>query len=336
MAAQAPSQLWQWFCQELSSMVPAWLKTVLTGGPHVLTLHLSQTATALKKTRSGYLAPETLLTDATETNAGPLTVDLYLPEHHFLKREIEAPAPAFKNMAQLVRLDMMRRTPFQPNDVHWTVSEPVAQGPKARATQWLIKRSDAEQLRAHLKTIGVHAQSIRVDTDLAKTPVARFQTQTNGGWQKWLNLGLAAAVVMAFAVVLIFPAFQDQRNLNQVENQIADLRRQAIGLRGDLEALRQAEQDRTALVDTVINKTVFAETLREMTIALPDDVWISDLSFQPNRIVVNGNSDSSAAELVLRVANNRLFENPRLTGPVSRTTSGQERFEMTLDLRPSR
>ncbi|NSX56912.1 PilN domain-containing protein [Parasulfitobacter algicola] len=336
MTGQVPSRLWQWFCQELSSVLPGWLKAALKGGAYVVPLYLSQSVTGLEKRRAKYIAPESILTKPIKIQPRPISVDLYLPEHYFLKRDIEAPAAAFKNAEQLVRLDMMRRTPFQPNDVYWTISAVTTKGPKTSTTQWLIKRSDAQQLREHLKTIGIMVRAIRIDNDQTATHIAKFQTQSDTSLQKWVNFGLVGTIAIAVLTMIMVPTFQNQHSLNSIETRITDLRAQAVQLRSNMETLRQAEQDRTALVDTVINKTIFAETLRELTIALPDDVWISDLSFQPERIVVNGTSSSSAAELVLRVANNRLFQNPRLTGPVSRTTSGEERFEMTLDLKGHR
>jgi Tfp pilus assembly protein PilN len=74
-----------------------------------------------------------------------------------------------------------------------------------------------------------------------------------------------------------------------------------------------------------------SQTLRDLTVALPDTVWLSELGFSQTGAVLSGETADSAADLVIALAALREFENPRLSGSVSRTPAGREQFELVID-----
>lgn len=106
----------------------------------------------------------------------------------------------------------------------------------------------------------------------------------------------------------------------------ADLRDQALTLRGDIARLNQIDSERTTFLNAVAQHPRLVDALRHLTVALPDTVWVSDMVFTDAQITVNGQTSASAADLVLRLTQSNLPYVPALTGPVSRTNDGREQF----------
>ena len=97
--------------------------------------------------------------------------------------------------------------------------------------------------------------------------------------------------------------------------------------------MRAERDEESRLLQELKQRPRLVETLREATVALPDEAWISTVTFRPNAVTLEGETSGAAVDLVLGLAEKRQFGNPRLSGATTRTATGKERFEIALDPR---
>lgn len=336
MTGKTPSQVSRWFSEELAGLFPGWMKAMFFGVPMASKLKFSKNIKDIVKKRGYFIAPTQLL-NSEIPSLKPMrkrVVDATVPSAFFLKRTVEAPASARKKLIAIVELDMVRRTPFRPDTVYTLNGRPKKLGNSIFIDQWIAKRVDIEDLRARFDALGLRIRRIYVDDVTAQGPIADLSGMISPNTNRWrgLNALLFLGAIILAGMVWLFPAWLASVEQQNLAGTITRYRTQALVLRKGLDLLHSREQERSAFLDIVYKQPKLTQTLRDLTIALPDDVWISDLNFSPNHVVVSGEAKQSAAQLVLDISSGTKFQNPRLNGVVSRAANGAERFELTLDL----
>ncbi len=340
MAGRTPSRRLSWSSGTISKLVPLWVKSMFLGAPLARRLHFDKDADRMMRRRSDVIAPVALLDGPMDLDPlkRPTNVDISLPQDHVLRRQISAPLSARRTLNAVARLDLLRQTPFQEQDVYWTLGPADVQGDQIVADQWVVRRSDINQWRKRLLNLGARVRRIHIEGLRDLPALADFSNDLARGawvWQR-VNAVLVTASVALAAVWWLYPGWIASQQTKKLTIEQADLQRQAIDLRRDVEALRQQERDRAAFVDLVYRRPQLSNMLRELSVALPDTVWIDTLMFRTGRLVITGESRGSAADLVLDLSDNDWFGNPRLTGQVSRTAGGAERFELTTEIGEAR
>jgi general secretion pathway protein L len=336
MTEKKPSQVSQWFSEQLAGIFPDWFKSMFFGEPAVTEVRLVKSVQEIVRRKGQLVAPDTML-DPDGPEIRPVRrriVDIWIPQSFFLRRVIEAPATARKNLRTMVELDMVRRTPFRPDAVFWAIAKPVKTAGSLQVEQWIAKRSDVDLLCKRAAKAGLHVRKVYIEGAPVNGPIVNFSANVtpNAGRWRLLNGALAATATATATMVFLYPAWQDSAENERLQSIIAENRSQAIEMRQEVETLRSREMERAAFLDIVYHRPRLSNVLRNLTVALPDNIWVTDLNFSPTRIIVSGEIEGSAAELVLALAKRNEFSNPRLSGPVARTGNGAERFELTLDL----
>lgn len=337
MTGKSPSQIFRWLSGQLAGVFPDWLKAMFFGAPMAAEVRFSKNTEVISANKRQLIAPHSLL-QAGGPKISPVRqriVDVFIPQNFFLKREIEAPATAGKNLDKLVELDMVRRTPFRLGTVCWAISKPTESMGVLKVEQWIAKKSDVEQLQLRAASVGLHIRKIFVEGGPVARPITDLSASVTPMASRWrsLNAVLAIGAVGLAAMIWLYPAWQASVANVRISDSVAQNRTQALALRKEVDDLRAREMDRAAFLDIVYQRPRLSQTLRGITVALPDNVWISDIDFSPERVIVSGEVTGSAAQLVLTLAQRNEFHNPRLSGPVARASNGAERFELTLDLR---
>lgn len=114
---------------------------------------------------------------------------------------------------------------------------------------------------------------------------------------------------------------------------MARLTADAVALRREVEALRAEGAARAAFWEEANARTGPLDTLARLTDALPDGVWLTDLSYAPPELRFSGTTADGAAELVLALSEEDGFRDPALVGQVSRADEGRERFSILARVR---
>ncbi|MFZ5963017.1 PilN domain-containing protein [Thalassococcus sp. BH17M4-6] len=268
-------------------------------------------------------------------NPARRVIDLQVPPTLFLERQVTAPVTARSKLETLAELDLRHRTPFSPGDVYSQLGTPKVQGDTLVVPQWVAKRSDVAEWQRNLSAHGMRLRRVHVDGQ--PRPIADFSATIAPGGRKlrWVNGLLAAVAVAAVLAGWLYPGWVARDQSRVLQDDLVALRAEALALRQEVETLRSRDSERAAFLDTLLRRAALIDTLRDLTVALPDEVWIETVTYSPKRTTINGQIDGSAADLVLALGKRPVFRNPRLSGPVSKTPADGERFEITVDLEGS-
>ena len=339
MVGISPGHIILWWKDLLDLALPDWLRMAFLGQPGATRLRFVAQDREHQPNGEMATAPLSVLTDTTTTSHPQTTriVDAMIPTDHLLYRTITAPLAARGSLDSIALLDLQRSTPFQTTDIAWTLSPARTENGQLQATQWIARRSDLERWRRNLTRHGMILRQVWIDGAQTARPLADFTAQLAPNARLWSRVNgtlLLAAVVLAIGA-WILPGWQAAGALHAVQSDRTQAQSHAVALRQEVEALRRQEADRANFIDLVLHRPLLSETLREVTVALPDSTWIGTLGFHPDRVVLNGETDDLAAQLVLDLAKHAQLSNPRLNGPVAKTATGSERFEILMDLRRS-
>lgn len=305
----------------LRELAPQWVRSMFFAEPHarLLKFDTGSAATALQ-------APVSVLTtqgNATRTRL----VDVVLPTERILERTIPIPPTPIAKHYAIAELDLLRRTPFTNEQAYWALGK-AANAKSTNLRQWVAKKADIAQFRSTLSSNGFVVRRFLVNDDDGVVTLVDFSTDIapNAGLWRKLNLALIVGIAGALMSLWLQPAWQARTETALETGTINALREEALTLRSEIDVLDQIDNERTAFVNTVMRRARVVDALRQLTVELPDSVWISDLLFTADQITLNGETSQSAADLVLQLTEGNLGYVPALAGPVSRTVDGKERF----------
>lgn len=271
---------------------------------------------------------------ALETSApkGRPQLDVVLPEALLLKRAIRVANLKPKDWASVARLDLTNKTPFAEADVVWALDAGATDG---AVTQWVAKRADLDGLRSQLAAKGWKPRKFLVATTAGDLSLYIESGATGKRPLRRLNAVLLVASLAAGGYAWLAPSLQAREDTRVLNMQIADMRLQTVSLRADLDRVRTENAERAAFLANVANQTRVVSLLRDTTVNLPDDAWLGEWRYGPNGLKLIGETSGSAADLVLHLSQNVKGWTPALSGAVSRSPNGAERFNIDVSLAES-
>ena len=335
MAAGRPSTLLGIVKAEVSSAIPAWAKAMFFRQPTAHKLHFTKSAPQVTRSGGKVVAPSGLLdADLKLASVRKANVDLYLTQDQVLRREITVPTRSLSKLDKIITLDLVQKTPFKLNEVHSATNVLRTEGEMSIVEQWIARRDKIADVKSRLAKVGLKTRRIFIEGKRTQA-LADFGADIAPHSRKWqaTNSLLVLAALLSLGIWFFAPIWVAHQAFIAQEEQNDILAREAVDLRQAVEALRSNAVGRSEFIDQVTRRKTLSSLLRDLTVVLPDETWISDLSLQNSRLIVRGSTEGSAAELVLGLTKDKRFESPRLTGPTSQTADGRERFDLVLDLK---
>ncbi|WP_159086868.1 PilN domain-containing protein [Loktanella sp. Alg231-35] len=269
--------------------------------------------------------------------AGRRNVDVVLPQEILLERSIEIPPTAVSKHRAIAELNLLRRTPFNLSEVHWVLSGDATSKSDVLC-QWVAKRSDLSHYRNMLLSHGYRVRRFVVAGQKGQAVLADFTSDVAPRAATWrrMNVLLLIGAIGAGLLLWLQPAWQAKIEADRQLAARDTLRSEAVALRTKIEALKGLDTARAAFIENVFERPKLVDALHQMTVALPDHVWVSDVEFVAEQILINGETSQSAAALVLELTDAGLPFEPALSGSVSRTAEGKERFGIVFNANGSR
>jgi Tfp pilus assembly protein PilN len=148
-----------------------------------------------------------------------------------------------------------------------------------------------------------------------------------------VTLGIAAATVLLAIVALLAPGWREQRHLKRVNAEIARLEptvKEADRVVRELERKRKL----IATVDGIESTGVRPlPVLRDLTELLPNDAWLTTVSFDPKGVEMTG-AASAASALIPLLENSPRLERVEFSSPVTRGRDNKEQFRIRATWEP--
>lgn len=335
--------IFSWWLDGLVGALPGWAPDWLAGLSRAWSLRLVDGATVQAHQAARLEVPyrgtiETSLAglDLPKGRRRGRRLNIELPSAAVLVRRHQIPLSAKRQIERIIDLDLKRSTILIAEDIVWQHYVADQDGNQILVDQVILRKRDLEGLKTWITDQGLVPGKISVClSDVAQVIVddgATTRRRLVGIWPK-VNLVAACAIIGLTGLTVLQPHLENVQELKNLRQQTAGLRGESVKLRSEVEA-RKAQLQQEADITGYISRNISTiDTLRELTVRLPDSVWISDFQIARRVLRFSGFSEGSAAELAIQLSDSPMFENPRLTGPVAVAPgTGTERFEISVDL----
>ena len=325
-----------WWVQQLLAAIPRFLRPA-DGPPDgtVATL-LPDGGLRLARRRAGRMAaPVTVPAEAdlrSVLGARPGRTVLAVPPEAMLRRTVDLPLAAERNLASVLRYEMDRLTPFNADEVDWT---------------WAVRRRDKARNLVQLDLLlapRALAAPVRAAFARAGHPLAALESSAGaiglqgagsaGRWRRRLLVaGAAVCAGLAVAAVSV-PFVRQSLESRRVERRIAGVR-PAVD-RAD--ALRRRVAAGTAGANVLAQQEAATgealSVLALVTAALPDDTYLSELGWRNRQLSMAGQS-AAAPRLIEALSREPAIRNPVFAAPVTRDEGARvDRFSLRAELAP--
>ena len=262
-----------------------------------------------------------------------LPIVLRLPGHLLLEREVTLPIAAEAELGRVLFHEMDRFTPFDAREVIWThalTARDRAQG-RLTARLSLVQKPLAAPLLDALGRAGLPVACLELPAatgEWRRIFLDEGERTAGPASNRLLRPALTTiAVLLLLAVALPF-ILQEQARA-QVERQIA----LATPLVAQVKQLRSAAAAGATGSEVIAAERrragVVLEAIALLTDALPDDTYLSALTYDAGKLTLDGQSKSAAALIAPLTANRRL-QDASFTAPVVRNTLGTDSFSLRV------
>jgi len=269
---------------------------------------------------------------------------LRLTAQEAIQKELALPTAAKENLSQVVAYELDRYTPFKAEQVYFAVKplEGEHEPGQIRVMLVLTPRETLDVLYEDIKAMGMSPLFV----DYEATP--NDLEQRYGGYNllpeslrektanapRLIYTALIAAVCILLGAVLVLPVWFEYQTVNALQEKIDAIEKDAK----DVKALQQdidAMIDETRLLIAEKNSApAVVDMLNTLSVLIKDDTWLGYLQYSDGHLQIQGESPAASA-LIGVLEESELFANARFVSPVTRdTVSGQERFQITVDVTP--
>jgi general secretion pathway protein L len=261
-----------------------------------------------------------------------LPIVLRLPGSLLLERDVSLPLAAERDLGRVLHHEMDRFTPFAAPEVLWTYALLHRDRAQSRllARLSLVPRALAAPMLAILAEAGVTPAGLELATDSGAYRRIPMGERAERAERDDRLVRPALAGVLALAILATFsPFFWQSRAFSAVEARIA----------ANAPAVAQVQHLRAAALSGASGAEVIAaerrrsgdplEAIALLTDAIPDDTYLTGLTYDSGTVTIDGQSKSAAALIGPLTANPRL-QDASFTAPVVRNALGMDSFSLRL------
>ncbi|WP_417615060.1 PilN domain-containing protein [Oceanisphaera sp.] len=327
------STFWRWWSRQLFSLLPASISHRLLAQKQRLCIYNEQTHYRLELTPHG----EQLLLDDHAEQSGLLadmlrqadSVHLCLNSQDMLYTHISLPAATAGNLADVLRFEMDRHTPFRAEQVYfgYRMAERDKQQPHIRVELLLAPRAQVDAQLTELNLLGLNPTAL-TDVEHPLAPVIPLQAPANLATGKARRLKALQGALVMFMLFLLFagPLYYRQHRIEALSAKLEIPRQRAEQASALKRQLEELQQNRQFLAREGATRAAVLPLLDELTRQLPDHTWLNRFELRNDRVQLRGES-ASASELIGILEASPLFFDVRFSSPVTNNpATNKDRF----------
>lgn len=266
---------------------------------------------------------------------------LALPAAQGLVRSVSLPLAAEAQLAQVMRHEVDRQTPFSADQVVFSaqvLSRNVTEG-QLRAELAVVPRAALDATLASLGPLAARLSGADIDDAAHRAghrrnllPLALRRTRTDRDARaRWLLVGGMVLLLLMTGGLTLQNRRDALASLEAQRDAAFDSARRARALRAELESGASAAN---FLAEQRQRRPTMLELLDDLTRRLPDDVYVQRLSVEQNRVTVSGVA-RSAGTLVATLQGSPYLKGPALAGAVQQDPrTGRDGFTVVAELVP--
>lgn len=270
---------------------------------------------------------------SSETVQAGEQLDIALSPTLCLTKEIEVPSAAIAKLDSVVQLAVKKSLPNGAAGVYWRYEIGAHTGKRCLVRIFLVKITQLKGLLLQVQDSGALPRTIGVAGALLNEPFIdhRRDLDRNRRFWGWLTLSLAAATMgyLPFQSISVTGALEEK--LRGLKAQHRNLAAEVLAQRQEWEQ-KTLEQDKVRAAGVVFlgEHTPLPEFL-DLTEALPDETWISELAINQNRLTLSGFTAGGIPDLIRILQSLDWVDRAELEGPIAfDSITRRNRFEIVV------
>lgn len=251
-----------------------------------------------------------------------------------LRRRISLPKAVGAKADAAIGLQLRQTLPSQGQGLIWRAAVSGKFGDMTEHSVYILKQAQLDILLGELRTIGANVEAVRVGADGVKPIWQRSPDQTRSArnWQAFT--GLSVAMIGLVAVIGV------ERDRIALSDLVSSRAERLAELEARLTTQREtANADQQSAMAVLRDMDLFAaqsrrlNLLSDLTAALPDSVWVSELSIFEDRLTLSGFASGDVGDVISTIQNLPWAKDVKLNGSINFDSySGQNRFELGLQM----
>ncbi|MGR9013440.1 MAG: PilN domain-containing protein [Gammaproteobacteria bacterium] len=350
-------KFFRWWRRELEFLVPEKIKRLVNeqqsfiivrpeGNQLALTYAgngVAEPLAVLERNASGAAQYKTLLSK--DDRLAKANLILRLTGQEAIQKELALPAAVKENLYQVVAYEIDRYTPFQTEQVYFSVKvlEVENEPGQIRVMLVLTPRETLDALYEDIKAMGMSPLFV----DYEATPndleqcydgynlLPEHLREKTANTPRLIYTALVATVLLLLGAVLVLPVWFEYQTVNALQEKIAAVEKDAKGVKAlqmEIDAMIEETQLLIAEKNTM---PMVIDILNTLSALIKDDTWLAYAQYSDGHLQIQGESPA-ASTLIGVLEDSKLFDNARFVSPVTQDkASGQERFQITVDVTPT-
>jgi len=247
-----------------------------------------------------------------------------------LRRRVELPKAVGAKADAAIGLQLRQSLPGQGQGLVWRSALMSRGVEKSEYGIYLVKQSLIDDILSELRSVGGKVEAITIGAPGLQPVWQLFPKvgQTARNWMAFTAFSVAAialgSVILGERSRMSLSALVDARAAR-----VAEFEERLVAKREDADKGSQRAQEVLLSLDLFAAQARRLGLLTELTVALPDTVWISELSISGDRLVLSGFVAGDVTDVISIVQGLSWASEVQLNGAISFDSySGQNRFEL--------
>ena len=265
-------------------------------------------------------------------------VDVELGPALVLRKNLTVPLVGRTDLGRAIDLNMRQTLPCGGNDLLWTWAVDRRNGTDLHVNVHLLKKTDLDGIKSSVESQKAKLRTVRLASDVSAAPFWNDEKHTDGPRRFWGAMTAALCLLIAG-----FAFWQELSALDALDRRTADLGEEKARLSTtavELKTKLDAEQTGFATIarDLRLFEAEFQRLpiLLDLTEALKDDTWLSELSINGLNLRLSGFSEHDVTDVIDQLRGLAWADRVELEGPVSfDSISRRNRFELLIALAAS-
>jgi general secretion pathway protein L len=337
-----------WWLSELSFLVPGFIRRGLTEPSNVAIVSVEGTEVAVKRFVSNdNVEVSRYLLDKIDAAALPAdsplgAAKIALPKAAAFVHQFQVPIAAQAKLGQAVAFEVERRSPFRKGDAVFGYSV-IGKSDDGRSlnVEWAtIPTVAVDKAKIIARKLGYYPVAVGLASDNPKELRQVFFKQKQPVVGKIGTTTILALLILVLAGAYALGArLEKAATLQQQVEEVKATAQNAQIARNSTEKMQAALND----VIAHMRYTRPVDIVREVTVTLPKDTWLSQLEIKNDQLKLVGYS-ASASGLLEKFAKVAIFNHPHFDAPITQANlspgaeSSAEHFDigMTIHNRPTK
>lgn len=257
---------------------------------------------------------------------------LMVPSDQVVRRTVGFPIQVRENLAQVMRYEIDRLSPFSADQVCFDfIARSAGRSDRLMAELALCRRDQVKTWIDRLRELGRPVDQLTWDGAWPRANLLPAGDRPARDLTLFTTNRLLAVLGLALlSVAMISPLWQREQLLERSTSELRRLRAQAQEVDEVRQALEGAREASVTVLRQKVEQPRVTDLLRELTQSLPDNTWIQSLEVRGSEIQLRGESSQATALIQL------LERQPGVAGvafrsPVTQVArTGTERFNIAF------